>query len=136
MKLAVIKPQGIAEQYIESMKAFYNAPHRKPKFLNLNSLKETINIPKYPLLKPQPNWTKNDYRFCSNYNPKANKDLVTCLIDGNPNSLWTATGKSLNWIAFDFKADHVVTKIRIYCWYVFFFLIQINLIFKNSYNVF
>jgi hypothetical protein len=123
MKLAVIKPQGIAEQYIDSMKAFYTSAHKKPKFLNPNasSLKDIIHVPNYPLLKPQPNWTKNDYRFCSIYNLKANKDLVTNLIDGNPNSLWTATGKSLNWITFDFKAEHVVSKIRIYCWYVFIY---------------
>lgn len=32
--------------------------------------------------------------------------------------MWTAPGPNLNWVTFDFKADHVITKIRIYCWLV------------------
>ena len=30
--------------------------------------------------------------------------------------MWTVTGQTLNWVVFDFKADHCISKIRIYAW--------------------
>ena len=35
---------------------------------------------------------------------------------GDPNSMWTAPGQNLNWVIFDFKADHCISKIRLYAW--------------------
>lgn len=77
---------------------------------------EIAHSGKYPLLRPQVNWTRNNQKFCSSYTPKAQFDLVTNLIDGDPTTMWRATGPALNWVIFDFKADHVVNKLRIYSW--------------------
>ena len=65
--------------------AFYNAPRKSPRFINPNakSLNNLTNIPKYPLLRPRINWTRNDFRFCTQpkiaatYNPILNlKDEI------------------------------------------------------------
>ncbi len=66
------------------MKGFYTSEPKMPKFININatSLKDLFQVPNYPLLKPQLNWTRNDHRFCSSYNQNTNTDLVTNLIDG------------------------------------------------------
>ena len=84
MKLALIKPESIAEQYIDAMKGFYLSDPKSAKFINISaqSLKELLKIPNYPLLRPQLNWTRNEFRFCSNLNPNSKTDLVTNLIDG------------------------------------------------------
>lgn len=59
-------------------------PHKKPRFINLkaNSLNELLTVPNFPLLKPLLNWTRNDLKFCSSYNPNIRTNLVTNLIDG------------------------------------------------------
>lgn len=97
--------------------AYYVNQHKKPKFVNQNgkTFKEIINVINYPILKPNLNWTRNDHRFCSIPNIKK-ENTVTNLIDGNPSSMCTIPGKGLNWIIFDLKAIHVISKIRIYCW--------------------
>jgi hypothetical protein len=66
------------------MKGFYTFQPKLPKFININatSLKDLFQVPNYPLLRPQLNWTRNDHRFCSSYNPNSKTDLVTNLIDG------------------------------------------------------
>lgn len=55
-----------------------------PKFINAaaTSLSNLINIPKYPLLRPRLNWTRNDFRFCTQSKIPTTSNLVTCLIDG------------------------------------------------------
>lgn len=84
MSLALLKPSHIAQQYIEAMKGYYVAPHRRPRYINLNArnLNELLLVPRYPLLKPQQNWTRNDLKYCSSYNPNIRTNLVTNLIDG------------------------------------------------------
>lgn len=84
MNLALLKPETIAQQYIEAMKGYYVVAHRRPRYINLNahSLNELLLVPRYPLLKPQQNWTRNDLKFCSSYNPNIRTNLVTNLIDG------------------------------------------------------
>ena len=119
MSLALLKPQSIATQYIEAMKGYYIVPHKTPRFINLNatSVYELLRVPNYSLLKPHLNWTRNDLKYCSSYNPNITTNTVINLIDGNPQTMWTAPGPNLNWVIFDLKADHVITMIRIYCWF-------------------
>lgn len=118
IQLANLKPYHLADQYIESMKEFYKLPHKRPKFITMTSmsLNELTHASVYPLLKPQANWTRNDPKFCSSYNPNANKDLVSNLIDGDLRTVWRAPGHNINWVIFDFKADHIVNRIRVYSW--------------------
>jgi hypothetical protein len=42
--------------------------------------------------------------------------MILFLKKGNPYSMWTAQGSSLNWVMFDMKSEHLVSKIRVYCW--------------------
>jgi len=44
--------------------------------------------------------------------------------------MWTAPGSNLNWVIFDLKADHVITKVRIYCWFDFSFFFTFLLMFS------
>ncbi len=56
-----------------------------PKFINPNArtINELTQIPNYPLLRPRLNWTRDDFRYCTqqkNLNPTSNP--VTNLLDG------------------------------------------------------
>lgn len=90
----------------------------KPKFITMtsNAQNELTHSCNYPLLRPLSNWTRNDPKYCSSYIPGEKNDLVTNLIDGDPTSMWQASGHSLSWAIFDLKADHLVNKLRIYSW--------------------
>ena len=63
---------------------FYNVPHKTPKFINPNAktLSNLTNIPKYPLLRPRINWTRNDFRFCTQPKIATTHNPILNLIDG------------------------------------------------------
>lgn len=118
MKLATDKNPRVPENFIQALKAFYRKPHRIPKFINpkAKTVHELIKIPKYPLLKPRSTWTRDDFRFCSTGYTHSKKNSVTNLLDGNLLTSWSVSGRELIWIVFDLKADHTITKIKIYGW--------------------
>ena len=119
MMLALLKPLNTVDGYTNSLKAFYKTPHKMPKFINPNAstLNELISTPNYPLLRPRKNWTRNDFRFCSQGSPGTPTiHPVTNLIDGNLHTMWVVSGNKYMWVVFDLKADHVITKIRMYAW--------------------
>lgn len=41
---------------------------------------------------------------------------MTNLIDGDPHSMCSFEGQTFNWVIFDFKSEHAISKIRIYAW--------------------
>jgi hypothetical protein len=59
-------------------------PRRTPRFINPNakSLSDLIYIPKYPLLRPRINWTRNDFRFCTQPKVSTTSNPILNLIDG------------------------------------------------------
>jgi hypothetical protein len=64
--------------------AFYATPRKTPKFINpgAKSLNDLVHIPKYPLLRPRLNWTRNDFRFCTQPKTPTTSNLVMNLTDG------------------------------------------------------
>ncbi len=64
MQLALQKPAHLSGMYIEALREYYKIPHRKSKFVSLNH-SEVAHSAKYPLLKPQANWTRHNPKFCS-----------------------------------------------------------------------
>ena len=146
MKLAVAKPSSIAEQYVEAMSGFYLPALRKQSRLSLSdsvgsscsSRRSSRNYQLlhqqqqqqqqqqqsthriHPLLVSQSNWTRNDARHRSSCNANGQREFATNLLDGNERSMWTAAaganGRALNWIVFDLKAEHCISRLRIYSW--------------------
>lgn len=114
MLLAKNKDEDLAEIYLSALSTGYNRTNLFPKFVNLDDM--SVVFPNYPLLKPNPNWTKNDPKYFSSYRDNENYDSIHNLIDGDPHSMCSFSGKIYNWAIFDLKSEHVITKIRIYAW--------------------
>ena len=59
-------------------------PRKVPRFINANAkaLNDLILMPKYPLLRPRINWTRNDFRFCSQPKVLTTSNPIINLIDG------------------------------------------------------
>lgn len=114
LQLARSKGDDLADIYLNVLKTAYNKDRLSPKFVNISDM--SMTIPDYPLLKPNPNWTKNDPKYFSGYKNKEKFGNIQNLIDGDPHTICTFGARSYNWVIFDLKSEHVISKIRIYAW--------------------
>lgn len=111
--MAKSKSDDLVDIYLNALNTGYNKAKQFPKFVNISDM--SMIIPDYPLLKPNPNWIKNDPKYFSGYTSKETYNIQN-LIDGDPHSICTFGSKSYNWVIFDLKSEHVIAKIRIYAW--------------------
>jgi hypothetical protein len=141
MQLALVKSKKISPFYTEAL-SYFNQNYNNNGCIPVRSF-----YTKYPLIKTNINWTRNDPRYFSGFKPNNMANLSFNLIDGierffrfipncllefyilnlyfcisssftgNPTSMCSFDATKINWIIFDLKSEYAISKLRVYCWY-------------------